>query len=357
MAIPTTMQVAVYRKPGEVVVEERGVPEPGPEEVLLEVSHCGICGTDLHVVLEGMGRPNSVGGHEYAGTIAAVGERVSDWRVGDDVVGGAPTGCGRCHACRAGRPALCEEKGGFGSGEERMGAFADYKLVSAANLVAVPEGVTLREAALTEPLAVALHAITVSGIEPKQRAVVTGAGPLGLLLIAALRAHGVDDILVSEPAPARRAQAERVGARVVAPEALEVPPMPFTIVDQACDAAFECSGHPEAMTAALAQLRRLGTYVIVGTGMRRAKWDHNRVLMNELQVTGAYNYDSGGFDAALELLASGALPTELLIDPDDEPLEGVLAAIEALGRGERSAKVMIAPRSNPSTSSRGREEV
>ena len=86
--------------------------------------------------------------------------------------------------------------------------------------------------------------------------------------------------------------------------------------------------------------------MIVGTGMRRAKWDHNRVLMNELSVTGAYNYDAGGFEAALELLASGTLPTDLLIDPDAEPLTGLLGAIEALGRGERFAKVMIAPRGN-----------
>ncbi len=344
-----SMRAAVFLKPHEVEVQDRPRPEVGPEDVLIEVSHCGICGTDLHFVLEGMGHPNSVGGHEYSGRVIEVGSEISssDWSVGDEVVGGPRPSCGECGPCQAGRASICEARGGFGTGDPRYqsGAFAEYTLVHGSALVRVPDGVTLRHAALTEPLAVALHAITVSGVKPGERALVTGAGPLGLLVIAALRAKGIDEVLVSEPAPLRAERAAKVGAtRVCAPQDLEVPRMPFRLIDDPVDVVLECSGNPAAMEAGLAQLRRMGRLVFVGTGMRRPKLDHNRILMNELVVTGAYCYDTGGFDAALELLGSGALPNDLLIESHDVPLDGLLEAIESLGRGEIGSKVMIVPR-------------
>ncbi len=337
------MRAAVYRARREIAVEERPVPEPGPDEVLIEVSHCGICGTDLHMVLEGMGRPDSVGGHEYAGRIAAVGSQVHDWRPGDAVVGGPRPACGRCAACEARRPSLCASRGSAdGGGFE--GAFAEYVRVLAAQLFRVPDGLPLRVAALAEPLAVALHAITRSGAEPGARVLVTGAGPIGLLVVAALRAEGIDDVSVSEPAPARRERAAGVGAAAVkGPDDFESRVMPFDVVEAPFDVAIECSGNPGAMESALGQLGRGGTLVLVGTGIRRPKLDHNRILLNELVVTGAYEYDADGIGNALALLAGGRLPTHLLIEPEDVPLEGLFAALEALEAGARGGKVMVAP--------------
>jgi (R,R)-butanediol dehydrogenase/meso-butanediol dehydrogenase/diacetyl reductase len=228
---------------------------------------------------------------------------------------------------------------------EFQGAFAEYTRVPLAALVRVPEGLPLRAAALAEPMAVALHAITRSGIQPGERALVTGSGPLGLLLISALRAHGIDDVVASEPAPERRARAERVGASVaVTPDELVSPPMPFSLVDEPFDAVFECSGNPKAMQSGLAQLRSAGTLVFVGTGMRRPKLDHNRILLNELMLTGAYNYDAGGFDTALALLASGRVPVDALIEPDDVSLEGLREAMDGLAAGKLAAKVMTVPK-------------
>jgi (R,R)-butanediol dehydrogenase/meso-butanediol dehydrogenase/diacetyl reductase len=344
--LPTSMRAAVYLAPHKLEIQQREVPALAPHEVLLEVSHCGVCGTDLHVVLEGMGMPNSVGGHEYSGRIAALGDAVEGWSIGDAVVGGADAACGLCDCCLAGRPSLCQGRAGPGvDGTDRMGAFADYVKIEAARLLRVPDGLSLRDAALAEPLAVALHSLTTSRIEPGQRALVTGAGPLGLLVIAALRARGIDDVTASEPHPLRAQRAREVGASAfVSPEDLVAPAMPFTIVDEPYDAAFECSGNPRAMEAALGQLKRMGTLVIVGTGMRRPKFDHNRILLNELIVTGAYCYDEGGFQDALALLASGALPTQHLIAASDVELPDILDAIEGLGRGEIGGKVMIVPR-------------
>jgi threonine dehydrogenase-like Zn-dependent dehydrogenase len=108
--------------------------------------------------------------------------------------------------------------------------------------------------------------------------------------------------------------------------------------------AFECSGQPRAFRAALAQLRKTGTLIIVGSGMGQPKLDPNRVLLNEFTVTGSYNYDENGLQDALALLASGALPTGILIEPSDVPLSGLLDAMERLAAGEVAGKLMIAPR-------------
>jgi 2-desacetyl-2-hydroxyethyl bacteriochlorophyllide A dehydrogenase len=337
------MRAAVYREKGSVVVEQRPVPAPRPDEVLLRVSHCGICGTDLHLMLDGWGPPNHIGGHEWSGRIVALGSEVRGWEIGAPVVGGPIAGCGACEACLAHRPSLCARVGAVGA-DEFQGAFAQYLCTRASQLRRVPDGLALREAALAEPLAVALHGITLSGIAPGRRALVTGAGPIGMLTLAALRARGISDVTVSEPAAVRRALASRVGAtRVLAPDALVVPRMPFEFQASGFHAAFECSGRPEAVESALAQLVRGGTLVLVGTGMKRPKLDANRVILGELTVTGSYNYDENGFDAALELLASGKLPTGLLLEHGDVELDGLLSAMQRLAAGEIGGKVLVAP--------------
>ncbi|MDJ0850484.1 MAG: alcohol dehydrogenase catalytic domain-containing protein [Myxococcota bacterium] len=341
---PSRMRAAVYLERERLAVEERPVPELGPTEVLLEVSYCGVCGTDLHLVMEGWGRPGSIGGHEYSGRIVALGSEVGGWEIGETVVGGPEPGCGACAQCRARRPGLCDRRDSPGAGEFQ-GAFAEYMRVDASQLLRLPEGLDLREAALAEPVAVALHGITLSGVTAGQRTLVAGAGPIGALTVAALHARGVADVTVSEPRPLRRALAEKLGARrAVEPQTLDVPRMPFALVEEPFDVAFECSGSPDAFRAALAGLRRAGRLVIVGTGMERPRLDTNRVLLNELVVTGAYNYDENGFDAALELLASGRLPTELLIEREDVPLEGLQDAMRGLVEGRVGAKVLVAPR-------------
>jgi L-iditol 2-dehydrogenase len=336
------MRAAVYRGPRDVVVEERPVPELGPHDVLLEVSHCGVCGSDLHMFVDGWGAPNSIGGHEYSGRVVAVGAGVTAWSVGDALVGGPAQRCGECDYCRAGRPQLCTGRSDPGVGEFQ-GAFADFVRVHEDEVVRVPPGMSMRAAALAEPLAVALHGLTRGGVEAGQRVLVTGCGPIGALSIAAARARGVTDIVASEPHPTRRALAERLGATGVDPGDLGAPRMPFDLVDDPFDVALECSGHGVAMEGALAQLKRGGTLVLVGAGMTWPRFDNNRILLNELVITGAFVYDPDGFPRALELLASPDFPTDVLIESDDVPLEGLRDAVEQLVTGDLPAKVLIAP--------------
>jgi (R,R)-butanediol dehydrogenase/meso-butanediol dehydrogenase/diacetyl reductase len=302
-----------------------------------------VCGSDIHHVLEGWGGRDTIGGHEFSGRVVAVGDAVTTWAVGDDVIGGPSVRCGECEFCRAGRPSLCSGRKPVGESGEFQGAFADYVRVRDAELLRVPAGLSLRHAALTEPLAVALHGITRSGVRAGQRALVTGGGPIGSLTVAGLVARGVTDVVVSEPSAVRRALCEKLGARTVEPEELVPPPSPNYLVDEPFDVALECSGNARAMESALGQLKRTGTLVLVGAGIKPPRLDPNRILLNELVVTGAFCYDGDGFEAALALLSLPDFPRDVLVEPDDIGLEGLRDAIERLGAGEIPAKVLVAP--------------
>ena len=344
--LPETMPAAVFMGLRDVAVEDRPTPEPRAGELLLEVSHCGICGSDLHFLLEWGGRSGVIEGHEYSGTVAALGADVSGWAVGDRAIGGPSPRCGKCEYCLAQRTSLCVERGGVGGDDGGwQGAFARYKTVIAAQALRVPDSLSLKHAALTEPLAVALHGITrAGGVRPGTRWLVTGGGPIGFLSVAALKAFGVDDVVVSEPKASRRALCEKLGARTVDPADLITPPMPFEVVAEPFDVALECSGNGRAQESALAQLKRAGTLVLVGAGMARPKFDPNRILLNELVITGAFVYDHDGFERALELLASGRLPNDLLVEQEDYPLNRLLDAAIGLHEGDLAAKAMIVPR-------------
>ena len=342
MTLPETMPAAVYVGSGVVEVQEIPVPELHEQGAIVEVSHCGICGTDLHFVLEGMGRPGSVFGHEWSGTVVALGDAARDTvALGTEVVVADRAGCGTCRACRAGRPSVCLDRAtpNFFGG---TGAFTRYMHVDASRLLPLPAGLSLRDAALTEPVAIAMHAHTVSGVTSDDRVLITGAGPVGLLMVAVLKAAGIDDITVSEPAAARRERAAALGAKVVSPDALQTAPTgrsvtePFTF-------AFECSGRATAVEAAIDQLDKAGTFVFLGTGAESPRINHNRVIILELTLLGSYNYDTDGFAAALALLASGRLPVDLLIEPDDVPLDAVGATMRRLGAGELAGKALVVP--------------
>jgi threonine dehydrogenase-like Zn-dependent dehydrogenase len=348
------MKAAVIEGPGRIAVHDLDRADPGAGEVLVRIEYCGICGTDLHGALEGWMPPGTVPGHEWSGRIEAVGAEVTQWAVGDLVVGGPPW-CGECEWCRTGRPALCvadpmRTPDGFAhaSGSTPRGALAEYHLASAPSLHAVPDGLDLRIAALSEPLAVALHGITAAKLTagPQgRRILVSGGGPLGQLVAAALLADGADDLTLSEPAEPRRRQAARVGVpTVVAPQELPaVPAMPTETHQHGFDVVIETSGVEAAIVTGLGLLRPTGTLVLLGTGAMQVRLDAIRILLNELIVTGAYCYDANGIDAALELLASGRLPVADLLCADDFRLDDLLDTMNRLRAGDIPTKALVRP--------------
>ena len=272
-------------------------PEPGPGELLLEVSHCGICGSDLHFLLEWGGRDRRDRGPRVLGH-GRRGRRRRD-RLGGRRPGRSAArrrGAASASTASRSRPSLCVERGAVGGDDgDWQGAFARYKTVHAAEALRVPDGLSLKHAALTEPLAVALHGITrAGGARPGTRWLVTGGGPIGFLSVAALKALGVDDIVVSEPQgePARRCARSSARARVD----------PAELVD-AGDAARHRRRAVRRRARVLGQRPRrrsrrsrsssaAGTLVLVGAGMARPKFDPNRILLNELVITGAFVYDA-----------------------------------------------------------------
>jgi threonine dehydrogenase-like Zn-dependent dehydrogenase len=295
------------------------------------------------MVLDGWGTPDRIGGHEWSGRVVAAGADAGVV-VGDLVAGNNDTTCNACAECLAGRPSLCPNRGEVGGeGDGFQGAFARYVAAGRGAFVAVPDGVDARAAAYTEPLSVAMHAITLAGPAPGSRVLVFGAGPIGAAIIAVLRTRGIDDITAVEPGDARRRLAEQLGARARRPEELDRPGHPQSLVDEPADVVFEASGVRAAAEAGLAQLRRAGTLMIVGTGMDHPRLDTNRVLLNELVITGAFNYDANGFAAALDLMATGALPLDLLIESEPVGLDAMLDAMARLRSGETAGKVLVRP--------------
>jgi len=340
------MPAAVYVGDGRIVVQDIPVPVPRPHEVLVEVAQCGICGSDMHLVLEGYARPGTILGHEWEGTVVAPGADVTDWEPGARVVSNPTPGCGICRPCRRGRPSVCLTREApdylsFG------GAFCRYVGARADQLLRLPDTLSTRAAALTEPTAIAIHTVNLSQVAAGDRVLVTGAGPVGLLTVAVLLARGVTDITVSEPSPTRRDRAGAIGAAtVVAPDQFQAPALGRPVAEPFA-VAFECSGYGNAAEAALDQLDFAGTLVFVGTGRDLPRINHNRMIVLELSVLGAYNYDADGFRPALDLLASGLLPIGLLIEPDDVFLDDVGGAMQRLTGGEIAGKVLVRPEVSP----------
>jgi (R,R)-butanediol dehydrogenase/meso-butanediol dehydrogenase/diacetyl reductase len=337
------MRAAVFRAPGVVEVTEIPVPVPGDRDVLVRVAYCGVCGTDLHLVLgeDPSAVAGSVYGHEWSGEVVATGRDVRRWSVGDRVVGGHRS-CGTCGHCRSGRPSLC--RGTEVPTGPRRGGFAELTMAHEDALVGVGDGLELRGAALAEPLAVALRAVNRSGVTSGDRVLVTGGGPIGLLAVATLVERGIRRVVVSEPVSGRRTRARRLGATAVAPHELPEAPGPLSLVPEPFDAAIECSGDPGAAAQALAQLGPAGRLVLVGATFEPTHLDLLRVLVWETEIIGSRQYDPDGFDRALALLGEERVPWRDLVEEDDTELADLMALLSGMHEGRVTGKPLVVTR-------------
>ena len=239
------MESAIYRSPGDVGVEERPVPDPGPGDVLVEVAYCGVCGSDLHIMIEGWGKPGTVGGHEYSGVVAAVGDGVTSWAPGRRRGVRALPALWGVPALSRGQAVAVRTPRGARRHRHRRG-FARYVLTDARSLLAPARGMSPRVAALAEPLAVALHGITRSGMVAGD----SGHGLRGRVPSArspSLRWWPMDmgPVIVVEPGERRRQLAAELGAtEVLEPAELETfPPwQPETQSPRAVDVVLRVLG-------------------------------------------------------------------------------------------------------------------
>ena len=300
------MSTSVIWPGGEgVEVEPREVPPPGPGELKVRVEASGLCGTDLHIAggEYPFARPGVTLGHEFSGTVTEVGPEVEVFGEGDRIVVDPNIPCRVCHYCHDSRPHLCENPQALGVTLD--GGLSELALLPAPQAYRVPENLPSEAAALTEPLACALHAVDLGGLRPGERALVLGAGPIGILCSMLLAAAGASEVMVSEPNPDRRERIRRVGAEPVDPQ---------SVSEAMADRVFECVGRPETMRAAVVAAKPGGTVMWVGVASPDAEvavkpYD---IFSRELTIRGSYT-NPYVMDRALALLASGRLDWEAVV--------------------------------------------
>ena len=330
---------------GEVEVKDVSVGRPGPDEVLLRVASCGVCGSDVHAFRADPGfewvQPPVTLGHEFSGTVEEVGSEVRGVSPGDRIVPLAIQGCGRCSFCRAGSTQLCPWLEAVGLSFD--GGMAEYAVMREQHLVPVPEGLDLTVASVTEPLSVALHAIDVrAGINSDQRVVVSGPGPIGVFcgMMAQLRGAKVLLTGMGQDSESRLPAAERVGLRTanLSEESLEEH-LQRSFGDDAPDVWIESSGSVKALGSALESVRAGGTVVVVGLYAEDMSFSPTAAVRRELSLLFSYACNYADYEAALDLLGSGALDPRSLLS--QYQLESAPDAFEAVSGGQAVKAILV----------------
>lgn len=346
------MKAAVFHAQEDLRIEEVTDPSPGPGQVKLRNAFAGICGSDLHVYytpeaagldfehphpLTGSTLPQILG-HEFSGTVVELGEGVDGISVGDRVAVWPIYYCGDCAACRRGMYNACQKIGFHGLSSDG-GGMAEFTTVDASKLHVLPENVDLRLGALVEPMAVAWHAVSRSGVEPGGTALIAGAGPIGIGVWFALKARGIEKVLVSEPSADRRAIIAALGATVVDPVTEDLGAAVTALTDgDGVDVAFDAAGAGPAITSSLASLVPGGRVVVVAIHERTMDFLPTQLVMAETEIAGALAYLPEDFDAVIAAMAEGVYDTTGWVK--DVPLDGVVDAIHAL-RGGAGAKILV----------------
>jgi len=307
------MRAVRFHAAGDVRVENLPRVPPGTGEVALDVAWCGVCGSDLHeyqrgpIAIPAAGRPHPltgvtaplVLGHEFAGTVTAIGRDVAGLEVGDLVAVEPLLRDGTCAACRSGHYNRCRQLAFIGlSGNG--GGLAEYTVVPASALHRVPVGVSLETAALAEPTAVAWHAVDRAQLGPGEPALVIGAGPVGLAIVGVLRYRGAGPVIVSEPSVVRRAAAARLGADMV----LDPSEADVGRTARGVAAAFDCAGRPEAPETGLRAVRPGGRVILVAQPGDPVTVPAGRLVYLETTLTGSLGY-AGVFPDVLAAMAAG----------------------------------------------------
>lgn len=343
------MQAALFHGPGDVRFESFPDPIAGPGEVVVRINRALTCGTDLKTYRRGhptiIKRVPTPFGHEFAGTIVEVGAGVDAgrWPVGTRVVAANSAPCHRCPPCRRGRLSLCENL------EYLNGAYAEYIAVPARiveqNLYPIEDHLSDEAAALTEPLACAVHGIAESGIETGDTVVVNGAGPIGLMFVALAQLRGAR-VIATDLSEARLAVARELGAvetvRVTADQDTVAEVRALTPDGRGADVAIEAVGLPEVWERTVEMARKGGIVNLFGGAKPGTTFTISTVLLHysELTIKGVYHHTPRFVETALDLLTTGAVPAGPFFS-EERPLTGVIEALERMARGEIIKAVIV----------------
>lgn len=337
------MLAAVTRGSGGLVLDEVPDPSPLPDEVVIDVLGCGICGSDLHIGSH-LAPLGTALGHEIAGVITQTGSEVaaSDFKLGTRVAVRPFSGCGTCRWCRSERADHCPQFAFHGMA--RHGGFAERMSVQARELFLLPSRVTALEQALVEPLAVARHALRRTGPLQGEDVVIMGAGPIGLGVVAWAKRLGASRIVVSEPSSSRRQLAEALGADV----ALDPRTQP---TGEACREALggspsvvvECSGQAGLIQQGLDLIEIGGRLTVVGICLTSDSITPWSALSKEVDVRFAVYYDRDDFLATIAALSDGELGSVDAMVTDTVDLQGLPERFAQLQEDPGAGKVIVTP--------------
>ena len=302
--------------------------EPGlaPNEVLVQVRSCGICGSDVHGYDGSSGRriPPVIMGHEASGAIAKTGSAVTRFREGDRVTFDSMISCGLCYFCRHGRPNLCDNRRvlGVSCGEyRRNGAFAEFVNVPEHIVYPIPEGLSFDHAAMVEPVSVAVHAVDITPLRLGDTALVLGAGMIGLLTLQALRTAGCGRIIIADLADDRLELARKLGADdIVNSGKTDV----TAFVKEAtggrgADVALEAVGATPTIKVCVDAVRKGGSVTLIGNITPQIELGLQAVVTREISLFGSCA-SANDYPACLELMARGAIQVAPMISATG-PLE------------------------------------
>ncbi len=330
------MKALVFRGPGEMPLEDRPDPKPGPGEVVVAIRAAGICGSDVHGFIGATGRRRIgvVMGHEAAGDVVEVGPGVTSVREGDRVVLRSILACGHCDRCRHGQPNICLERAGMGMHFD--GAYAERILVPEALLLPLPDTLSYDEGAIVGPLAVAMHAVNITPFALMDFVVVVGAGAIGLLTLLAARQRGAGSIIVTDRDPHRLGVARLLGADQAIDVGLADPveAVAAGTHGRGADAVFEAVGIAATVAQSIAVARPGGQVTWIGNSAPVVELPMQQLVTRELTVRGAYGFVDE-FEQAADALASGLIDGRLEEGPE---------LFRQLATGSLSAvKVILAP--------------
>lgn len=330
---------------GQLFTREVDKPTPGPDDLLVRVEACGVCGTDRHLFHgEFPSRPPVTLGHEFSGIIEATGSHVSGFAVGDRITGDPNIACGRCSHCVNGRVNLCRNLQAIGI--HRDGGFADYVLVPQKQAFLLPAKLDPMHGAFCEPLACCLHGIDLAGIQAGSSVVVLGGGVIGLLAVQLARLAGATTVILSTRQASRRTLAEELGATAsVDPSAadiIETVTGPNGLVPGGVDVVLECAGVGETVIQATKLARPGGTAVILGVMPQgeTISIEPFDLLFREVKLVTSF-LNPFTHRRAADLIASGKIEVERLISRKVSLAEAPAVVSNPPAKGE--VKVLVVP--------------
>jgi L-iditol 2-dehydrogenase len=360
------MKALLLSEYSKLDIADLPTPHAGPGEVLVQVAACGICGSDVHGYDGSSGRriPPLVMGHEAAGIIAEVGDGVQRFAPGDRVTFDSTVYCGQCHFCQRGQINLCDSRQVVGVSTpdfRRAGAFAEYVTVPERIVYKLPEGMSFAEAAMLEAVAVAVHAVAVTELQPSDTALVIGAGMIGLLIVQALRAAGCHTVLVADVDSTRLKLAAEAGATATlvssgggAGDAIVAQVQGLTD-GRGVDVVLEAVGRDETVAAAVDAVRKGGTVTLVGNITPSVNLPLQKVVSRQIRLQGSCA-SSGEYPESIELVSSGKIKVTPLITSIAPLEDGAEWFARLHAREPNLMKIVLDPRISPGMEAHAIEE-